>query len=99
MIDTWLIEVPKRIEELDQFEVGRGEEKLRRIAHSLKGSATIFGLNQFAHNCAELERLLEEGDKGGLLSFLPEFSSSFRRAKRHLRSELRKLEKLRDSSA
>ena len=99
LIDTWLIEVPKRIEEFDQLEVGRGEEKLRRIAHSLKGSATIFGLNQFAHNCAELERLFEEGDEGGLLSFLPEFSSSYGRAERHLRSELRKLEKLRDLSA
>ena len=99
LIDTWLTEVPKRIEEFDQFEVGTGEEKLRRIAHSLKGSATIFGLNQFAHNCAELERLFEEGDEGGVLSFLPEFLSSYRWAERYLRSELRKLQKIRDISA
>lgn len=96
LIDTWLTEVPKRIEEFDQFEVGTGEEKLRRIAHSLKGSAKIFGLNQFAHNCAELERLFEEGDEGGVLSFLPEFLSSYRQAERYMRSELRKLQKIRD---
>ncbi len=94
LIDTWLVEVPKRIKEIDQFQVGAGEEKLRRIVHSLKGSATIFGLNQFAQSCAELERLFEEGDKEGQLSFLPEFTSSYGRAERHLRSELRRLRDL-----
>ena len=91
LIGTWLSQAPRQIEEIAQLGKAGDEQNLRLVAHTLRGSATLLGLETFAHQCSEFERLFEDGDRESQLSLLPHFLSSYERAKLHLRREILKL--------
>ena len=91
LIETWLSQVPGQIEEIEQLGKAGDEQSLRLVAHTLKGSSTLLGLETFADQCSEFERLFEDGNREGQFSLLPRFLSSYQLAKLHLRRELLKL--------
>jgi len=69
LIDTFLEDAPKMIEEIKTAHTASNAEVFRRAAHSLKSNALTFGANQLAALAKELEmigkenRLTETGDK------------------------------------
>lgn len=63
LIDQWLDDTPKRLEEIDRLVGGDDQEVLRRIAHSLKGSSSLFGLDTFHSQCRELESSALDNDR------------------------------------
>ena len=96
LIETWLSQVPRQIKEIEQLGKAGDEQSLRLVAHTLKGSATLLGLDTFADQCSEFERLFGEGDREGQFSLLPHFLSSYQHAKLHLRRELQRLKENQD---
>ena len=69
LIDTFLEDSPKLIEEIRISLATNNADAFRRAAHSLKSNAATFGAGQLAELAKELERLgkdnrlLETGDK------------------------------------
>ncbi len=57
LIRSWLDDTPARLAELQQLAGSQDQATLRRVAHSLKGSAALFGLPRVQERCAELEAL------------------------------------------
>ena len=58
LFELWLKEAPARHQRLSRaLSKGRNEEA-RKEAHALRGSSSIFGLEQLVEACAELEALL-----------------------------------------
>jgi CheY-like chemotaxis protein len=58
LAELWLKEAPARHQRLSKaLSKGRNEEA-RKEAHALRGSSSIFGLEQLVEACAELEALL-----------------------------------------
>lgn len=55
LIDRWLEDTPARLLEIDRLAGGEQQEELRRVAHSLKGSSSLFGLRSFLELCRDLE--------------------------------------------
>jgi PAS domain S-box-containing protein len=55
LIDRWLEDTPARLLEIDRLAGGGQQEELRRVAHSLKGSSSLFGLRSFLELCRDLE--------------------------------------------
>lgn len=69
LIDTFLEDAPKMIDEIKSAHASGNTEAFRRGAHSLKSNALTFGASQLAALAKELEmigkenRLTETGDR------------------------------------
>lgn len=96
LIETWLSQVPRQIEEIEQLGKAGDEQSLGLVTHTLRGSATLLGLDTFADQCGEFERLFKDGDREGQFSLLPHFLLSYQHAKLHLRHELLRLKENQD---
>jgi two-component system, sensor histidine kinase and response regulator len=57
LLGNWLMTAPRRIEEILALAGGEDQAKLRRLAHSLKGSSALFGLLRIQEVCSALEDL------------------------------------------
>ena len=56
LIENWFKDTPERLLELEKLSGTDDQATLRRTAHSLKGSSSLFGLSSIHRLCCELEQ-------------------------------------------
>ena len=89
LIDTFLEDSPKLIEEMEAALRGNNVDTFRRAAHSLKSNAATFGANELSTLAKELEMLGKENkinETGDKLRALEEAYESVRRELNRLKS-------------
>lgn len=91
LLAGWLVDTPARLEEIHQLAGGDDQVTLRRVAHSLKGSSALFGLEIIQQLCRDLESLAELGRTVGQVPLASAIQEAFERAEPVLRIELGKL--------
>jgi len=91
LLAGWLVDTPARLEEIHQLAGGEDQVTLRRVAHSLKGSSALFGLDIIQQLCRDLESLAESGRTAGQVPLANAIQDAFERAEPVLRIELGKL--------
>jgi HPt (histidine-containing phosphotransfer) domain-containing protein len=91
LLAGWLIDTPARLEEIHQLAGGEDQVTLRRVAHSLKGSSALFGLEITHQLCRDLESLAESGRKAGQVPLANAIQSAFDRSVPVLRREIERL--------
>jgi PAS domain S-box-containing protein len=91
LLAGWLVDTPARLEEIHQLAGGEDQVTLRRVAHSLKGSSALFGLEIIQQRCRDLESLAESGRTAGQVPLAKAIQDAFERAEPVLRLELGKL--------
>ena len=99
LLEGWLVDTPARLEEIHQLAGGEDQITLRRVAHSLKGSSALFGLEVIQQLCRELESLAEGGRGNGQVPLANAIQDAYDRALPVLHGELARLTKTLDSSA
>ncbi len=87
LIENWFKDTPERILELEKLAGTDDQSTLRRTAHSLKGSSSLFGLTAIHTLCRELEQTAENNLRTSQHSLIAQLKQSFESA----RPELRKL--------
>ncbi len=60
LIENWFKDTPERILELEKLAGTDDQTTLRRTAHSLKGSSSLFGLTSIYTLCREIEQTAED---------------------------------------
>jgi PAS domain S-box-containing protein len=91
LIDNWLKDTPKRILDLEKLVVGEDQSALRRTAHSLKGSSSLFGLTYLHSLCRELEQLAENNLRDNQPALIAQLKQSFEAAAPALREQMTRL--------
>jgi PAS domain S-box-containing protein len=91
LIENWLKDTPARLEEIMQLAGGSDQATLKRVAHSLKGSSSLFGLSRITQLCRELEQLAEMGVKPGQTPLATSLMKAFEVVEPVLRNELTRL--------
>ena len=89
LIDTFLEDSPKLIEEMGSALKANNVDSFRRAAHSLKSNAATFGANELSALAKELEMLGKENkinETGDRLRALEEAYESVRRELNGLKS-------------
>ena len=89
LIDTFLEDAPKMIEEIKSAFVSNNADSFRRAAHSMKSNAATFGASQLAALAKELEMLGKENklpETGNRLKALEEAYESVRNELKDLKS-------------
>ena len=89
LIDTFLEDSPKLIEEMESALKANNVDSFRRAAHSLKSNAATFGANSLSSLAKELEILGKENklnETGNKLKALEEAYESVRRGLNGLKS-------------
>jgi CheY-like chemotaxis protein/HPt (histidine-containing phosphotransfer) domain-containing protein len=71
LMDSFLEEAPKLLNDLKQFVEHGDAAGVRRVAHTLKSNGTDFGATRFAKLCQDLEQLGKAGEWAGV----PELSA------------------------
>ena len=88
LIENWLKDTPERISDLEKLAEGQDQPALRRTAHSLKGSSSLFGLTHIYSLCRDLEDLAESNRRGDQSALVAQIRSGFASAEPSLRQEL-----------
>lgn len=89
LIDTFLEDSPKLIEEMESALKANNVDSFRRAAHSLKSNAATFGANELSSLAKELEILGKENklnETGNKLKALEEAYESVRKELSELKS-------------
>jgi len=77
LLESWLLETPARLANLQQLAGGGEQAVLRREAHSVKGSSALFGLHRIAGLCQQLEDLAEQHHAQGQTSLAQDLANEF----------------------
>ncbi len=93
LVAAFLQDTPGRLEDLRRLRTGGNREELARAAHSLAGSAGIFGLTRFRQQALRLEEMARAGDDPGFAAGLAEAERTFSGLQPKLEAELRRLER------
>ena len=88
LIENWLKDTPERITDLEKLAAGQDQPALRRTAHSLKGSSSLFGLTHIHSLCRDLEHLAESNSRADQPSLVAQIRHGFATAEPSLRQEL-----------
>jgi len=99
LLEGWLTDTPARLEEIHQLAGGEDQITLRRVAHSLKGSSALFGLEIIQQLCRDLESLAESGRGPGQVPLANAIQDAFDLALPVLNEELARLTKALDTLA
>ncbi|MEQ1839377.1 MAG: ATP-binding protein [Verrucomicrobiales bacterium] len=91
LLESWLVDTPARLEEIHQLAGGEDQITLRRVAHSLKGSSALFGLDIIQQLCRDLESLAEAGRGTGQVPLANAIQETYNRAVPALRGEIERL--------
>ena len=91
LLESWLVDTPSRLEEIHQLAGGEDQITLRRVAHSLKGSSALFGLDIIQQLCRDLESLAEAGRGTGQVPLANAIQDAYDRAVPALRGEIERL--------
>ncbi|MBE2286284.1 MAG: response regulator [Prosthecobacter sp.] len=78
LVQNWLKDTPERIQELEKLAATDDQNSLRRVAHALKGSSSLFGLNQLHALCRELEQLAEQGARTNQPALVEQIKQAFK---------------------
>jgi signal transduction histidine kinase/CheY-like chemotaxis protein/HPt (histidine-containing phosphotransfer) domain-containing protein len=70
VVDAFLEDAPRRLEDIEQALLGNGAEKISLVAHTLRGSASNFGAHAFVQICADLEHSGAGNDWGNCKKLL-----------------------------
>ncbi len=82
LVEAYLVDTPDRLKEMEALAGSDDQVTLRRLAHSLKGTSTLFGLSRTGFLASTLEQAAAAGEKtcqGGIvqkLKALFEYSQS-----------------------
>ncbi|MFC5457132.1 PAS domain S-box protein [Prosthecobacter fluviatilis] len=87
LMENWFADAPKRILELEKLDGGEDQAALRRTAHALKGSSSLFGLTAFHSLCRELELSAEQNQRAVQTGLITQLKQCYETA----RPELQKL--------
>jgi HPt (histidine-containing phosphotransfer) domain-containing protein len=79
LIDSFLDDAPKLLEELKQFVEDGDAAGVRRVAHSLKSNGADFGATTFAGLCKELEMMGKSGELLGAADLLPQIMAEYKK--------------------
>ena len=88
VIENWLKDTPERITDLEKLAAGQDQTALRRTAHSLKGSSSLFGLTRIHSLCRDLEQLAESNSRADQPTLVAQIRQGFATAEPSLRQEL-----------
>ncbi len=88
LIENWLKDTPERITDLEKLAAGQDQPALRRTAHSLKGSSSLFGLTHIHSLCSNLEHLAESDIRADQPYLVAQIRRGFATAEPSLRKEL-----------
>ncbi|OYW31585.1 MAG: hypothetical protein B7Z47_00625 [Chthoniobacter sp. 12-60-6] len=88
LIENWLKDTPERITDLEKLAAGQDQSALRRTAHSLKGSSSLFGLTHIHTLCRDLEHLAKSNSRAEQPSLVAQIRHGFATAEPSLRQEL-----------
>ena len=94
LLGKWLDDTPERLEEIMSLAAGTDQQALRRVAHSLKGSCSLFGLNRIFQLSRELEQHAEEQKLQGQTTLATQLMEAFDAAEPFLREEVSRLQSL-----
>ena len=94
LLEQWLDDTPTRLEELMDLAGGSDQGTLRRVAHSLKGSSSLFGLSRISKLSREVEQLAELQIATGQTPLTCELVEAFDLVEPVLRRELLRLKTL-----
>jgi len=89
LIESYLEETPKLLQELDDALESQDADRLRRAAHSLKSSSKDFGAGSLAELCLELETQGRAGDLAGAADRVARAQAEFERVRETLTARLR----------
>lgn len=62
LLESFLADTPNRLDELERFLAESDQTSLKRAAHSVKGSSSIFGLNSIESVANRLEHSFATGE-------------------------------------
>jgi PAS domain S-box-containing protein len=91
LVENWLQDTPLRLEELMLLAGGSDQSTLKRVAHSLKGSSSLFGLSHISQLCGEMEQLADLKITPGQTPLVTELFKVFEAAEADLKGELHRL--------
>jgi HPt (histidine-containing phosphotransfer) domain-containing protein len=90
LIESFLEEAPKLLEELHQSQSAKDAQGLRRAAHSLKGNSVDFGALSLAALCRQLENEARENHLDGLVDLIAQIDAAYPLVELALRDILQK---------
>lgn len=85
LVQSWLQDTPERIREMEALVANDDQAGLRRVAHALKGSSSLFGLNYLHTLCRELEQLAENQLRASQPALIAQIRQAFSAAEPGLR--------------
>jgi HPt (histidine-containing phosphotransfer) domain-containing protein len=77
LIDSFLEDAPKLLEELNQFIAAGDSPGVRRVAHSLKSNGADFGATTFSRLCKELEITGQSGILDGASDLAAQIAAEY----------------------
>lgn len=89
LIENWLKDTPARILDLEKLVTGDDQAALRRTAHSLKGSSSLFGLTFLNSLCRDLEQLAENNLRANQSALIAQLKQAFEAAAPALREQIK----------
>lgn len=91
LVDAYLADTPERLKEMAALAGGDDQVTLRRLAHSLKGTSTLFGLNRTGSVAATLEQLAAAGEKPQQVRLVQDLERLFQTSCPLLQSRIQEL--------
>jgi HPt (histidine-containing phosphotransfer) domain-containing protein len=82
IISGFLVDIPKRIENLKSSLSAGDARMVERELHTIKGASSNVGADALHAISEELDQLAKSGDLAGISARLPELESSFASLKR-----------------
>jgi HPt (histidine-containing phosphotransfer) domain-containing protein len=77
LVEAYLTDTPERLKEMEQLAGGEDQVTLRRLAHSLKGTSTLFGLSRSGSVAATLEKVAAAEQKADQVALVRELAALF----------------------
>lgn len=91
LVEAYLVDTPDRLKEMETLAGGEDQVTLRRLAHSLKGTSTLFGLSRTGSLAAILEQSAAGGEKAVQAGLVRDLSGLFVASKPALDRRIREL--------
>jgi HPt (histidine-containing phosphotransfer) domain-containing protein len=81
LLESYLADTPNRLAEIGRFLESPDQTSLKRAAHSLKGSSSIFGLSEMESIANRLEHSFATGELESQTLFLRQLREEFERCR------------------
>lgn len=91
LIEAYLLDTPERLKEMEALAGGDDQVTLRRLAHSLKGTAHLFGLSRTGNIAAGLETAAAGEQRTSQRGMVGELNALFAGSKPVLERRMREL--------